>query len=163
MFPGAFPPIFSIQTAQAKTDHTNQVYKGWNVKVDHLFFANGIRESAIKRYFYPRTHKSHLPGDPWKESTVSARNHTVPSTDMQPVALSDGFHCSDLGTSAAKVDPTIAAVHAKALASMKSWLATWKPSNSYHHGYRRSANVVGSTADSQSKPINAFSKGAGVL
>ena len=47
---------------------------------------------------------------------------------MQPVALSDGFHCSDLGTSAGKIDPTTAAVQAKALASMKSWLATWKPS-----------------------------------
>ncbi|KIM46447.1 hypothetical protein M413DRAFT_314906 [Hebeloma cylindrosporum] len=102
MFPSAFPiaPI-------PNTFLTNLKYRGWRVKSKNLFLANGIR-------------------DPWKDATVSATGVNVPSTPEQPIGLSDGFHCSDLGVSSS-IDPTVAAVQQKALASMKTWLATWKP------------------------------------
>jgi hypothetical protein len=65
-------------------------------------------------------------GDPWKDATVSSEGLNVLSTPEQPIGLSDGFHCSDLGVSSS-IDPTVAAVQQKALAYMKSWLTTWKP------------------------------------
>ncbi|ESK95132.1 hypothetical protein Moror_13864 [Moniliophthora roreri MCA 2997] len=85
---------------------TNEKYGGWNLKVDRLFFANGVR-------------------DPWREATVSAQGLNVPSTERMPIAVGDGFHCSDLSVARAAVDPTIAAVQKQALASMKIWLAEW--------------------------------------
>ncbi|TFY55376.1 hypothetical protein EVG20_g9337 [Dentipellis fragilis] len=69
-------------------------------------------------------------GDPWRDATVSADNHTVASTPSQPIFVGDGFHCSDLKTSAAQVDPTIAKVQTAALGYMKTWLAEWRPA--YH-------------------------------
>lgn len=49
-------------------------------------------------------------GDPWVDATVSAEGLNIRSTPQQPIALSDGFHCSDLGVASADVDPTINAV-----------------------------------------------------
>lgn len=105
MFPEAFsePP-----TPNATT--TNSIYHGWNVQVDRLFFATGQR-------------------DPWRDATVSAQNRTVDSTSTQPVAMGDGFHCSDLATASGAADPTILAVQQAGLSNMKTWLATWKPSD----------------------------------
>jgi hypothetical protein len=56
---------------------------------------------------------------------MSARESPAISTYLQPIALSDGFHASDMGSVAA-IDPTVAAVQNQALASMKQWLAEWK-------------------------------------
>ncbi|KJA16225.1 hypothetical protein HYPSUDRAFT_298283 [Hypholoma sublateritium FD-334 SS-4] len=105
MFPSAFPlpPIPNVLA-------TNIKYHGWNVQINNLFFANGIR-------------------DPWKDATVSAETQNIQSTASQPIAVGDGFHCSDLITRAGLVDASIAAVQAKALASMKTWLSAWKPSS----------------------------------
>lgn len=103
---------------------------------------------------------------------MSATNHTVPSTPSQPVGLSDGFHCSDLGTSAGIVDPTIAAVQSQALASMKTWLATWKPTKAQESSkgtYIPAAKVGQGSANKaqprpeDTKPINAFAKEVGTL
>ncbi|KAF5387993.1 hypothetical protein D9615_000647 [Tricholomella constricta] len=142
MFPAAFskPPRVQIQ-------RTNRVYKGWDVKLNRLFFANGIR-------------------DPWKYATVSAPRARAHSTPRQPIALSDGFHCSDLGTASGLADSTVRAVQLQALASMKSWLATWKPDLKPHTEIAVQASVAQAAKQVHSgdiKPINAFVKGAGTV
>ncbi|TFY82708.1 hypothetical protein EWM64_g1304 [Hericium alpestre] len=105
MFPEAFssPPVPDV-------GKTNNAYGGWNAQAERLFYATGQR-------------------DPWRDATVSADNHTVPSTSNQPISESDGFHCSDLLTRAGTVDSTVAKVQAAGLAAMKEWLAEWKPSH----------------------------------
>jgi hypothetical protein len=108
-----------------------------------------------------------LLGDPWKDATVSADGIYVPSTSQQPIGLSDGFHCSDLGTASGLADPTVAAVQSAALAAMKRWLKEWKPTGD---SYRKSImepseqdELSGSIEINQPypKPINAFFKGSG--
>ena len=108
MFKGAFsgPPVPNALG-------TNQKYNGWNVKGDRLFFANGRQ-------------------DPWREVTTSAETQDFVGTALQPIELSNGFHSSDLRV-AARIDPTIAAVQDKALASFKAWLAVWVPGPSHIH------------------------------
>ncbi|EJD52012.1 hypothetical protein AURDEDRAFT_142833 [Auricularia subglabra TFB-10046 SS5] len=88
------------------TARTNRVYKGWQGKVDRLFFANGQR-------------------DPWREATMSTDFVTVKSTETQPIAVSDGFHCTDLIMSAGVSDPTVKQVQDLALAYMSQWIADW--------------------------------------
>ncbi|THH17760.1 hypothetical protein EW146_g3119 [Bondarzewia mesenterica] len=104
MFPAAFskPPVPDVQK-------TNEAYDGWNLRVDHLFFANGQR-------------------DPWREATVSADGLYVPSTASQPIAVGDGYHCSDLKSAAGEVDATVKKVQDEALQSIHAWLADWSPS-----------------------------------
>ena len=68
-------------------------------------------------------------GDPWREATVSAEGLQIQSTSSQPIGLSNGFHCTDLGTKAGQVDATIGAVQQQALASMKDWLSAWVPTS----------------------------------
>ncbi|EKM56364.1 uncharacterized protein PHACADRAFT_253438 [Phanerochaete carnosa HHB-10118-sp] len=102
-FPQAFsqPPVPNVQSV-------NSAYKGWNVSIDRLFFANGQR-------------------DPWREATVSADGATSVSTAEQPIAVGDGFHCSDLISDNGAVDPTVLAVQQRGLASIKAWLEGFKP------------------------------------
>lgn len=87
------------------TLRTNLKYHGWDVKEERLFFANGHQ-------------------DPWREATISAETQHFVGTPQQPIEISNGFHCSDLRT-AGRIDPTVAAVQDKALASFKTWLAAW--------------------------------------
>ncbi|KIP03851.1 hypothetical protein PHLGIDRAFT_25906 [Phlebiopsis gigantea 11061_1 CR5-6] len=54
--------------------NTTSAYKGWNVRVDRLFFANGIREC---------------------DATVSADGSNIQSTPKQPIAVDDGFRTSN--------------------------------------------------------------------
>ncbi|KAF8969331.1 serine carboxypeptidase S28-domain-containing protein [Flammula alnicola] len=141
MFPAAFPvpPV-------PNTLATNTKYRGWNVRIQNLFFANGVR-------------------DPWRDATVSADGLNVQSTASQPIAVGDGFHCSDLGASAA-IDPTIAAVQTKALASMKTWLAAWKPkSNGFPVKTPRSTPAPSTKVSPpvSPKPVNAWFKKVGNL
>ncbi|KAL0955674.1 hypothetical protein HGRIS_001899 [Hohenbuehelia grisea] len=106
MFPNAFPSLAPPNVAA-----TNTAYKGWRIKVDRLFFANGLR-------------------DPWRGASMSAKSHHVPlvSTPRQPIAMAaGGYHCSDLLASFA-VDPTVDAVQKQALASIKTWMTEWQPS-----------------------------------
>jgi len=102
MFPQAFP-----KPPQINVDKTNIKYKGWNVHVNHLFFANGQR-------------------DPWREATVSADGLNIQSTSQQPIAVGDGYHCSDLSTANANVDNTVKAVQTKALAAIGPWIAAYR-------------------------------------
>lgn len=67
-----------------------------------------------------------LVGDPWRDATVSADGTNFTSTAMQPIALGDGFHVSDLYAVNGEADPTIASVQAQGLAAMKDWLADWE-------------------------------------
>ncbi|KII94856.1 hypothetical protein PLICRDRAFT_97795 [Plicaturopsis crispa FD-325 SS-3] len=100
-----FPKAFDSAPAP-NVNATNSVYHGWDVKVDRLFVANGKR-------------------DPWRDATLSAENRTIPSTSSQTIAVSDGFHCSDLSTKTGAIDATVLAVQKQALVKMKEWLATW--------------------------------------
>ncbi|KAJ3970306.1 serine carboxypeptidase S28-domain-containing protein [Lentinula raphanica] len=86
---------------------TDQRYGGWNVSVDHLFFANGKR-------------------DPWREGTVSADGLDIPSTASQPIFVSDGFHASDLIVDFGEADPSVGAVQQHALNIFATWLSEWK-------------------------------------
>lgn len=90
------------------------------------------------------------------------------STPEQPIGVGDGFHCSDLSTASGVADPTILAVQQAALASMKTWLADWKPSAA-PSGARVPAPASGSGATPEGrtqpaphKPLSAWNKGAGV-
>ncbi|KAF4598845.1 hypothetical protein EYR38_007253 [Pleurotus pulmonarius] len=140
MFPKAFPkPPKTIPV-----DRINRAYHGWNVKVDRLFFANGVR-------------------DPWREATVSAQGLNVQSTDLQPIAVGDGFHCSDLSARSAS-DATIAAVQTHALASMKTWLATWKPTSTSAKSSAGQVTIDRSDRPARVggiKPMNGWFKGFG--
>lgn len=107
-------------------------------------------------------------GDPWKDATVSAEGRDVQSTPLQPVGLSDGFHCSDLSAASGTIDVTVAAVQAGALASMKTWLATWKPSEVSQARPASKASAAGVTQRqagrvANEKPVNVWFRGAGTL
>jgi len=139
MFPAAFP-VPTPPNVLA----TNTIYDGWDVEIKNLFFATGVR-------------------DPWRDATVSADGLNKPSSAFQPIAESDGFHCSDLLTGN-NVDATVALVQAKGLAAIKTWLAAWKPnSNGAPVTSPRSVPAPPQNASPavQSKPINAWFKSFG--
>lgn len=86
--------------------------------MDSVSLASSVlNEAELKR----------LAGDPWRESTVSADGATTRSTNEQPIAVGDGFHCSDLITENGSVDPTVLAVQQRSLTFMKTWLEGFKP------------------------------------
>ncbi|KAH9839143.1 peptidase S28 [Rhodofomes roseus] len=101
-----FPEAFSAPPTPSANE-TNQAYGGWFMQADRLFFANGEN-------------------DPWRGATVSADGTNFQSTDMQPIAVGDGFHCSDLIIANGEADSTVAAVQQQGLAAMKSWLEGWQ-------------------------------------
>ncbi|KAL1743373.1 serine carboxypeptidase S28-domain-containing protein [Schizophyllum fasciatum] len=103
MFPEAFP-----NPTAPDVDRTNAAYQGWGVRENRLFFANGVR-------------------DPWREATMSASGLDVASTTEQPIMISDGFHSSDLDTSAGVSDDSVNRVQQAALKSIASWLVKWSP------------------------------------
>lgn len=90
----------------------------------------------------------------------------VASTPDQPIHIGDGFHCSDLSVASGLADPTILAVQQAALASMKVWLADWKPSVASGGGDGARIHVgislsEGRSTPAPSKPISAWNIGAG--
>ena len=119
-----FPDTFKAPTTP-RVDATNAAYAGWNVSVDRLFFANGRRELSSPNKLQLLINSE----DPWRDATVSSEFVTSLSTDQQPIALSDGFHCSDLLASSGLVDPTILAVQRQALDTMRIWLSSYEPAN----------------------------------
>jgi hypothetical protein len=58
--------------------------------------------------------------------TVNSDFHNRQSTDLQPIAVSDGFHCSDLLTRLGAVDPTVLSVQKLAVAYMTKWIKEWQ-------------------------------------
>lgn len=132
-----FPEAFKTPP-KPHVARTNAAYGGWNVEVDRLFFANGRRTCFYddERRRFTNEHKlTKHTGDDWRDATVSSDLHPRKSTSSQPIAVSDGFHTSDMYTANGLVDPTVLAVQKQALATMKKWLRTWKPSKV--HGTRR--------------------------
>ncbi|KAJ7682355.1 serine carboxypeptidase S28-domain-containing protein [Mycena polygramma] len=103
MFPAAFPSSPDVHTAR-----TNQLYDGWNVSISNIFFANGQR-------------------DPWRYATLSAPGVTTQSTPSMPIGVGEGYHCADLSTKEGLANAAVAAVQAHGLASIKTWIAAWKP------------------------------------
>ncbi|KAJ3985743.1 serine carboxypeptidase S28-domain-containing protein [Lentinula detonsa] len=106
-----YSDVFNAQNAPPMANGaaalSDQRYGGWNVSVDHLFFANGKR-------------------DPWREGTVSADGLNIPSTASQPILVSDGFHASDLIVDFGEADPSVGAVQQRALEVFATWLSEWK-------------------------------------
>ncbi|KAG6830333.1 hypothetical protein H0H92_001268, partial [Tricholoma furcatifolium] len=123
LFPSAFPNGVNVQV-----NRTNELYDGWNVNVDRLFFANGQRKLLLYLFQLRLINRnSSLPaGDPWKDETMSSVDSPATSTNTQPIELGDGFHCSDM-LSFDAMDPTVYAVQQKGLSYMKTWLAQWTP------------------------------------
>jgi len=134
-----FPEKFKTPTPP-NVDALNKAYDGWNVAIDRLFFANGLR-------------------DPWRDATLSSDFHSRQSTAEQPIGLGDGFHCSDLITSSGTVDPTILAVQKKALATMQTWLKTWKPSAQH----TRRDDITNAPGEPLVKPVNAWLRGVATV
>ena len=97
-------------------------------------------------------------GDPWRDATVSSDFHTRQSTDSQPIAISDGFHGSDL-ISAAGVDPTILAVQQEALSKIKEWLSAWTPSSACEE-VKRDEPISTQSQSRIVKPLNSWSRRA---
>ncbi|KAG9312786.1 serine carboxypeptidase S28-domain-containing protein [Chiua virens] len=98
-----FPQKFSSLPSPSASD-VNSAYHGKDVNVDRLYFANGY-------------------SDPWREATVSAESLHKPSTDQQPIYMSDGVHCTDMITENGIQDQTVFEVQMVALDYMKKWLA----------------------------------------
>ena len=46
---------------------------------------------------------------------------------MQPHLLSDGFHCSDMVVSEARLSKSIKAAQDKSVAYLKKWHKEWRP------------------------------------
>lgn len=65
-------------------------------------------------------------GDPWREVTVSSDFYNRKSTDLQPIAVSDGFHCSDLITRFGAADKTVYDVQQLAVAYFTKWVKDWQ-------------------------------------
>ncbi|KAH9943173.1 peptidase S28 [Epithele typhae] len=107
MFPDQFKDLGHLPVPDV--DATNKAYDGWFTTTQNLFFANGHR-------------------DPWRDATKSAEGTHFESTPGQPIAISDGFHCSDLSTANGAADATVIGVQKAGLASIAGWLAEWKPS-----------------------------------
>ncbi|KDQ17879.1 hypothetical protein BOTBODRAFT_63640 [Botryobasidium botryosum FD-172 SS1] len=98
-----FPKTFRAEApARPKVQDTNAKYRGWNTTIPRIFFANGKR-------------------DPWREATVSSDFINRASTPQNPIAVSDGFHCTDLGIGNA-IDPTVAKVQQLALQYFTQWV-----------------------------------------
>jgi hypothetical protein len=121
---------------------TNEVYKGWSVQVDRLFFANGWR-------------------DPWRYATVRSGFHMTPSTPTQPIAIGDAFHTSDLITDNGAVDATVLAVQQEGLKYFAQWTKEWKKTGKKSSSGQAPSGPLtksgaGNVADVQKKPLNAW-------
>ena len=116
-----FPEKFGTTVPRPDVDFVNSAWKGWNISVDHLFFANGKSQSHCPCHQNLHSCSPPLAGDPWRDATVSADGSIAVSTALQPIAVSDGFHACDLITANA-VDESVLAVQKQSLASMKEWL-----------------------------------------
>lgn len=108
--------------------------------------------------------------DPWREATMSASGLNVASTAEQPIMISDGIHCSDLGASSGRADPTVNAVQQGALKSMATWLAEWKKpaerkrsTGEKRVGPARRADSSSAASDDakSARPVNAWFKDVG--
>ena len=117
-----FPDKFSSPPSPS-TAEVNNMYGGWNVNVDRVFFANGRRAYCPVHPALAPSHTVNSTGDPWLGTTVSADGLNKANTTMQPIYESDGFHGSDIFAANGIVDETVHAVQMAGLEYMKMWLA----------------------------------------
>ncbi|KAJ2930761.1 hypothetical protein H1R20_g6344, partial [Candolleomyces eurysporus] len=101
-FPGTFTN--SLTEFQARVDAALQRYKGWSTMADRVFTVNGRR-------------------DPWLEVTLSATEANTSSTDLRPIHLTNGFHCSDMTHVNAVVEPSLGEVWNQALTTFPRWVS----------------------------------------
>ncbi|KAF9535134.1 serine carboxypeptidase S28-domain-containing protein [Crepidotus variabilis] len=141
MFPDAFPKPPNLDRG---IQQTNSKYKGWNVNIKNIFFANGER-------------------DPWRDATVSAETLSRADVNIPQTAigLSDGFHCTDLSTKSGTASALVKAVQDKGLAQLGQWLKTWKPRGNGHTTQPKpDPHQPGPKAETVDiKPVNAWFKG----
>jgi len=104
MFPGAFASDDLISRVAATSD----TYLGWKTTADRLFVANGNR-------------------DPWLYATLSAPTQSLQSTDLRPIRLSDGFHCTDWSILEGGYSESVYAVQQEAMQTMKKWIGSFSP------------------------------------
>ncbi|VDC02128.1 unnamed protein product [Peniophora sp. CBMAI 1063] len=103
-----FPEQFSDgEPSSAQILKTNDIYKGWDIDVQNVFFANGVR-------------------DVWRGATLSADSVVPPNIPPSHIGLHNGFHTSDLIV-ANNVDASVADVQGKGLEFIRQMLAAWKP------------------------------------
>ena len=95
--------------------------------MERLFFANGRRRPFVPIIEKISVDKDECIGDPWRDATVSSDMKDVDDSSLQVVAISDGFHCSDLLTSAGQMDTSVRAVQEQALEMIGSWLGDLEP------------------------------------
>lgn len=108
------------------TDATNTKYKGWNTTHPRIYFATGQREFPL-RIIITASPSQSLPGDPWREATVSAEGLSYPNTTDHTVGLStDGYHCSDLLTRESTASASVRRVQQQGLAALARWLPQFK-------------------------------------
>jgi hypothetical protein len=103
MFPGAFTSSDLVSRVAATSD----TYLGWKTTADRLFVANAYR-------------------DPWLYATHSAPTQNLQSTDLRPIRVSDGFHCSDMVMLEGEYSKSIRAVQIEAVQTMSKWIASFK-------------------------------------
>ncbi|RXW23935.1 hypothetical protein EST38_g1914 [Candolleomyces aberdarensis] len=101
-FPGTLTN--SLTEFQARVDAALQQYKGWSTMADRVFIVNGRR-------------------DPWLEVTLSATEANISSTDLRPIYLTNGFHCSDMTYVNAIVEPSLGEVWNQALTTFPRWVS----------------------------------------
>ncbi|KIM46744.1 hypothetical protein M413DRAFT_440323 [Hebeloma cylindrosporum] len=104
MFPGAFMSNDLISRVAATSD----TYLGWKTTADRLFVANGYR-------------------DPWLYATHSAPTQNLQSTDLRPIRVSDGFHCTDLSVMEGGYSESVYAIQKEAMQTMNKWIASFTP------------------------------------
>jgi len=102
----AFPGAFASNDLVTRVAATSDTYLGWKTTADRLFVANGYR-------------------DPWLYATHSAPTQNLQSTDLRPIRLSDGFHCSDLNMVNGQYSELVDAVQKEALQTMSKWIASF--------------------------------------
>ncbi|KDQ17874.1 hypothetical protein BOTBODRAFT_104521 [Botryobasidium botryosum FD-172 SS1] len=106
-----FPKTFPTDTsAKPKTLETNKKYGGWGTTQPRIFFANGQQ-------------------DPWREATVSSDYIRRASTQKNPIAVSNGFHCSDLSIKNGQADATVKKVQDLAVQYFAQWIKDYQTRN----------------------------------
>lgn len=102
-FPGAFNTTSLVDRVAA----TAQTYQGWAGKADRIFVANGLR-------------------DPWLDATLSASEQNITSTDLRPISLGNGFHCSDMTMDSGLHDSSVLQIQNDGLSTIKKWVGEFQ-------------------------------------
>ncbi|KAF4615694.1 hypothetical protein D9613_012558 [Agrocybe pediades] len=103
-----FPGAFESNTIADRVAITSKTYGGWNVSSNRLFVVTGSR-------------------DPWLYATFSAPSQNISSTDVRPINMGDGFHCSDLSVREGEFSQSIFNIQQKAITTFSAWVGNFTP------------------------------------